>query len=55
MKAPTPKLDALRAMRESNYEQSHRAPARKAVSALRAAVAAVPVKRAPKVKREVKP
>jgi hypothetical protein len=55
MKAPTPKLDALREMRERNYERSHAAEKRKQVPALRAAISAVPVKRAPKVKREVKP
>lgn len=50
MKAPTPKLDALRAMRESNYAQSHAPEKRKKVPALRAAIAAVPVKKQKKTR-----
>jgi hypothetical protein len=48
MKAPTPKLDALRAMREGRFKSA-------TVPTIKSAIAAVPVKRAPKVKREVKP
>jgi hypothetical protein len=55
MKKPSPKEDMLRQMREQNYERSHAAEKRKQVPALRAAISAVPVKRAPKVKLEVKP
>ncbi len=48
-KNPTPKLDALRAMRESNFERSH--PPRKSVAALQAAVDAIPAKKPPRKKR----
>ena len=51
MSNPTPKMDALRAMRENNYERSHAPEKRKQVPALRAAVAAIPVKKQKKVKK----
>ena len=47
-KNPTPKLDALRAMREAKYG---RRPTPKApVAALREKIAAVPIKKVKKVK-----
>jgi hypothetical protein len=49
MKQPTPKMDALRAMREANYARTH--PTRRSIAALKETVAAIPVKRAPKIKR----
>ena len=48
-KNPTPKLDVLRAMRESNY------PPRRSIAEIKAEVAAIPVKRRPKIKRGAKP
>ena len=53
MKQQTPKLDALRTMREQNYALSH--TPRRSVAALKADVAAIPVKRRPKAKRGAKP
>ena len=49
MKQPTPKLDALRAMREQNFERTH--PARSSISALKETIAAIPAKRQPRKKR----
>lgn len=42
MKQPTPKLDALRAMRESNYERTH--PPCKSVAALKQAIDFMPIR-----------
>ena len=46
-KQPTPKLDALRAMREGRFKSA-------TVPKIKAAVAAVPVRRPPKPQRETK-
>lgn len=51
-KNPTPKLDALRAMRESNYARTHKP--RRSVAALKAEVDAIPVRRRPKSKSGAK-
>ena len=40
MKQPSPKLDALRAMREAHFDRTH--PPRRSVAALKEAVAAIP-------------
>ncbi len=49
MKQPTPKLDALRAMREQNFERTH--PPRRSVAALKESIAAIPAKKQPRKKR----
>lgn len=49
MKQPTPKLDALRQMREDNYARTHQP--RRSISALKEAIAAVPVKKPLRKKR----
>ena len=52
-KAPTPKLDALRAMREARYEQMFpktNAAIKKALAQVKVDIAAVPVKKRKKVK-----
>jgi hypothetical protein len=49
MANPTPKLDALRAMRERNFEAGQ-AKTKASLAALREKVAAVPVKKVKKVK-----
>ena len=47
-KQPTPKLDQLRAMRESRFKSAK-------LPELREKIANVPIKRAPKVKKGPKP
>ena len=49
MKPPTPKLDALREMRERNFARSH--PPRRSIAALKETIAAIPAKRKPRKKR----
>jgi hypothetical protein len=48
MKQSTPKLDALRLMREQNYKRTH--PPRKSVAALKESIAAIPAKKRKKEK-----
>ena len=48
-KNPTPKLDALRAMREDRYARSN--PPRRSIDALKESIAAIPVKKLPRKKR----
>ena len=47
-KMPTPKLDALRAMREGRFKSA-------TVPHIKAVVASIPAKKRPKEKRETKP
>lgn len=49
MKQPTPKLDRLRELREARYADTH--PPRRTIAAVKADVAAVPVKKQNRKKR----